>query len=128
MSNCYKTKYLINNYKRLDSGAIKALSANISWFNLSCFEKLDVEFIEKFKDKIIWEIYSNNRFITTDIVLKYHEYLNIPQVLSNNRIDEKCILDNINIFIKYLPYILINGDYLSKDCYNKLLILYELNK
>lgn len=123
----YKTKYLLNNWKKLKDGELKALSNNVSWFNICNFEPITIEFIDKFQHRILWMIYSRNRFISEDVIIKYHKLLILPEVIINNNLRENFIMDNISIFIDHIPYLLKTHNF-STDSYNKLKVIYELNK
>ena len=123
-----KTKYLINNWRKLTPGEIKGLSANISWFNLCRFEKLDDKFIEKFKCHIIWDALIGNPFMPQELIIKFRGNFNMSNVFYYYQIDEDLIMEHINEWIDCIPIILAYQQNIGSENRDTIMMLYELYK
>lgn len=121
----YRTKFLINNWKRLTDKELKGLCPYVNWFDLCQRENLTVEFVNKFEDRIVWVALSINRNIDEHVLIKYIDKLSIIDILYSNRLNEKLIMNNVDKFSKYIPEIL-KTQVLSKNTYDDLKLIWEL--
>lgn len=128
MRNYYdvKTKYLINNWKKLSTSEIRGLVANVSWFNICMSEHLTCKFVKKFENYIEWRALSANPYITQDIIVEYRDRFDMNFILSLHLIDEEIIMDNLDYFIKYAPS-LLKYQSMSLEGRSRVKMLYELS-
>lgn len=129
MNNYYdvKARYLINNWKKLSKKELIGLIKNVNWFNLCRSESLTIEFLTKFENYIIWRNIEDNPFLTQNIILHFYKSLNMSVIFSKYLIPESVIMDNISIFMDFIPVILEYQD-INSDNKDTLKMLYELNK
>ena len=77
-------------------------NAKMFWSAISRTQPLDADFIEYFKRNINFEELSQNKYLTSDIVDKYINRLDIPLVLANIKVDEEVIKKHITKISRYL--------------------------
>ena len=58
----------------------KASGREPSWVVISKVENLSIEFIERFKDKLHWDILSSDHEKTSEFIFKFYEYIDIEKI------------------------------------------------
>lgn len=122
-----KEEYFIKNWKKLNKRERKALSANVSFFNISISSthKLSVDFLKEFENKMHWEAYSLAGVITEDILINFKHKLNIPAILCRNIYSQKFLIDNMVLLREYIP-IIVQTQKLTLNAKLRLQAFYEL--
>jgi len=122
-----REEYFIKNWKKLNKRERKALSANVSFFNISMNpnHKLSVAFLKEFEHQMHWEAYSLVGIITEDILINFKHKLNIPAVMDRNSYPQKFLIDNMVLLREYIP-IIVQTQKLALNAKLRLQAFYEL--
>ena len=122
-----KEEYFIKNWKKLNKRERKALSANVSFFNISMssHHKLSVAFLKEFEHKMHWEAYSMVGNITEEILVNFHHKLNIGLILSRNNYTQRFLIENMVLLREYIP-VIVQTQKLTLNAKLRLQAFYEL--
>jgi len=122
-----KEEYFIKNWKKLNKRERKALSANVSFFNISISSthKLTVAFLKEFEYQMHWEAYSLTGIITEDILINFKHKLNVSSVLCRNNYPQKFLIDNMVLLREYIP-VIVQTQKLTLNAKLRLQTFYEL--
>jgi hypothetical protein len=122
-----KIKFLVNQWKKLNSSEIKGLVKSIDWYELCKHEILSLEFVDKFHLYINWFALAQGGNLRSDVLIKYPKYINMRFVIEYYKLADDLIEDNLGIFLPYTEYILTFQN-LNPLLREKMSMLYELGK
>ena len=98
--------YEISEFQYLTEEFIEKYENKVDWIWISAYQKLSEKFIEKYKNEVDWHLISYYQKLSGEFINKYKEKINFKHISKENKIN----------YLKYqVKYnIISNSDYLKE--------------
>lgn len=87
--NLVRTRYNIESIEYLIDNSVY-----VSWFNISYYQKLTEDFIEKYNDKVVWDIIIRRQLLSYDFMEKHLYKYSLYNINAGTNIDKIIKLQN----------------------------------